>query len=104
MKATELMIGDWVSISPYGIIDKVGCLLTESAITSNGGYPCGQNEYKDIEPILLTPDILKKNGFELVEIGDNVPSTPKVNVNRYEKWECKTAFQTFFFQNVQRMN
>lgn len=94
MKATELMVGDWVRIAPYDIIDQVDCLLTEYAVTSHGDT-YGQYEYKDIEPILLTGEILKSNGFELVEIGDNGPSTPKANVNRYENWECKTAFQTF---------
>ena len=51
---------------------------------------------------MLTGDILKSNGFELVEIGDNGPSTPKANVNRYEKWECKTAFQTFYLSYDRR--
>ena len=49
MKATELMIGDWVRIAPYDIIDQVDCLLTEYAVTSHGDTCC-QYEYKDIEP------------------------------------------------------
>ena len=101
MKATELMVNDWVRIASYDIIDQVDCLLTEYAVTSHSDT-YGQYEYKDIEPILLTGEILKSNGFELVEIGDNGPSTPKANVNRYEKWECKTAFQTFYLSYDRR--
>ena len=29
MKTTDLMIGDWVLIAPYDIIDQVDCLLVE---------------------------------------------------------------------------
>lgn len=95
MKSNELMVGDWVRIAHYDIIDQVDCLLTEYAVTSHSDT-YGQYEYKDIEPILLTGEILKSNGFELVDVGDNGPSTPKANINRYEKWECKTKFQTFY--------
>ena len=90
MKATELMIGDWVN-SDFGIFQIKE--IFEDAARDNGG---NDYEFDCIHPILLTGDILKSNGFELVEIGDNGPSTPKSNVNRYEKWECKTAFQTFY--------
>lgn len=101
MNANELMIGDWVRIAPYDIIDQVDLLLTEYAVTSHGDT-CGQYEYKDLEPIMLTGDILKKNGFELVDVGDNGPATPKANINRYEKWECKTIFQTFYLSYDRR--
>lgn len=62
MKKQDLMIGDWVRITPYDIIDQVDCLLTEYAVTSHGDS-CGQYDYKDIEPIPLTPEILEKNVF-----------------------------------------
>ena len=102
MKSNELMVGDWVRIASYDIIDQVDCLLTEYAVTSHGDT-CGQYEYKDIEPILLTGEILKSNGFELVDVGDNGHSTPKANINRYEKWECKTMFQTFYLSYDRRV-
>ena len=90
MKSNELMIGDCVN-SDFGIFQINE--IFEDAVRDNGG---NDYEFDCISPILLTCDILKSNGFELVEIGDNGPSTPKANVNRYEKWECKTMFQTFY--------
>ena len=90
MKATELMIGDWVN-SDFGIF-QINEIFDDCVRDSRGN----DYEFDCIHPILLTGDILKSNGFELVEIGDNGPSTPKANVNRYEKLECKTAFQTFY--------
>ena len=89
MKA-ELMIGDWVN-SGFGIF-KIKEIF-EDAVRDSGD---NDYEFDCIYPISMTGDILKSNGFELVEIGDNGPSTPKANVNRYESWECKTAFQTFY--------
>ena len=90
MKATELMINDWVN-SDFGIFQIKE--IFDDAVRDNRG---NDYEFDCIYPISLTSDILKGNGFELVEIGDNGPSTPKANVNRYEHWECKTAFQTFY--------
>lgn len=90
MKATELMTGDWVRITPYDIIDKVECLLTKYAITSDGRYPCGQCEYEDIEPILLAPEILKKNGFELVS---HIERVTKAFIDLYDLWECEIISQ-----------
>ena len=91
MKATELMIGDWVRIAPYDIIDQVDCFLTEYAVTSHGDTCC-QYEYKDIEPILLTPEILKKNGFELVA---DIDMATKAFIDLYDVWGCKTMFKSF---------
>ena len=90
MKATELMISDWVN-SDFGIF-QIREIFDDCFRDDRGN----DYEFDCIHPILLTGEILKSNGFELVEIGDNGPSTPKANVNRYEKWECKTAFQTFY--------
>lgn len=67
VKATDLMVGDWVRITPYDIIDQVDCLLTEYAVTSHGDS-CGQYGYKDIEPIPLTSEILEKNGFRYSDL------------------------------------
>ena len=90
MKATELMIGDWVN-SDFGIF-KINEIF-DDAVRDNRG---NDYEFDCIHTILLTAEILKSNSFELVEIGDNGPSMPKANFNRYEKWECKTMFQTFY--------
>ena len=96
MKATELMIEDWVN-SDFGIFQIKE--IFDDAVRDRGG---NDYEFDCIHPISLTAEILKNNGFELVEIGDNGPSTPKANVNRYEKWECKTMFQTFYLSYDRR--
>ena len=90
MKSNELMIRDWVN-SDFGIL-QIKEIFDDCVRDDRGN----DYEFDCIHPILLTGEILKSNGFELVGIGDNGPSTPKANVNRYEKWECKTAFQTFY--------
>jgi hypothetical protein len=51
MKPDELMIGDWVKYGKYSM-----------KITELAEDMC----FDDIEPILLTPEILKKNGFGVV--------------------------------------
>lgn len=64
MKANELMIGDWVYIlhggkaTHYG---KVTALLPSGAIESeiDGSHALSSS----VEPIPITPEILKKNGF-----------------------------------------
>ena len=69
MKATDLMIGDWVynkhhkkniQITPYDF-------FTHGHLSSGNQYFIGEPELvsgRDLEPILLTPEILKKNGFK----------------------------------------
>lgn len=58
MKATDLMIGDWVSCDGkcYQIAELGGmvCLDAENELFAS---------IEDIEPIRLTPEILEKNGF-----------------------------------------
>ena len=39
-----------------------------------------------MDRVLITPDLMRSQGWEIKEIGDNGPSTPKINRNRYEKW------------------
>ena len=95
MKATDLMIGDWVKYkSQHENVSEIysaGIYVRGLMGDENKGYP-----FEHLEPIMLTSEILGKNGFELVAVGDNGPATPKENINRYEKWVCKTMFQTFY--------
>ena len=35
---------------------------------------------------LITVELLRKNGWDIKEVGDNGPATPKEYRNRYEKW------------------
>lgn len=95
MNATDLMIGDWVKYeSQHKMVSEIynaGIYVRGLMGNENKGY-----QFEHLEPIMLTSEILGKNGFELVAVGDNGPATPKANINRYEKWECKTMFQTFY--------
>lgn len=56
MKADELMVGDWISYR--GIVNKVA-----------PADFCQKAWIDEIEPILLTAEILEKNGFENKEGG-----------------------------------
>ena len=66
MKANELMIGDWV------ISNKRGKNEIVKVVSIEGGTNCcwldadcfsGLVACEDLSPILLTPEILEKNGF-----------------------------------------
>lgn len=94
MKATDLMVLDWVKFGADKLriaeIYDAGVYTMDVMATSNRGYPL-----EDLEPIPLTSEILEQNGFVLVAVGDNGVATPKKNRNRYEKWECRTMWQRF---------
>ena len=71
MKCKDFMIGDWVS-------DKYGYLL-QITFVSNGYIGFNDDEenscqlddkYNQPEPVLLTPEILEKNGFSFVKSSD----------------------------------
>ena len=34
----------------------------------------------------IDPSLMREAGWEIAEVGDNGPATPKENVNRYERW------------------
>ena len=81
MKATELMIGDWVN-SDFGIFQINE--IFEDAVRDNGG---NDYEFDCISPILLTGEILKNNGFKHLDI-----SSPKDTINRFV-WRYSTDSQ-----------
>lgn len=89
MKATDLMIGDWVN-SHFGIFQIKD--IFEDCVRDNRG---NDYEFDCIYPIVLTRDFLKINGFYLVDVFDIGHATPKANINRYERWECKTIPKNF---------
>lgn len=35
---------------------------------------------------LITPQLMREHGWDIKEVGDNGPATPKEHRNRYEKW------------------
>lgn len=80
MKATDLMIGDWVRLSSYyGRVD--GIIRLREVYTAEEKWMVivhfGGNWYEQVnvailEPIPITPEILEKNGFTKYDVGHNV--------------------------------
>ena len=88
MKATELMIGDWVN-SDFDIF-QIKEIFDDAVRDSRGN----DYEFDCIHPILLTGEILKSNGFELVSDSDRA----KALVEIYDLWECNTISQTIYMR------
>ena len=84
MKATELMIGDWVN-SDFDIF-QIKEIFDDAVRDSRGN----DYEFDCIHPILLTGEILKDNGFELVSDSERVT---KAFIDLYDLWECEIAQQ-----------
>lgn len=64
MKATELMIGDWIKIGHLDY-NKVQEIARDNNMQWYISFACSATLFRayEFEPILLTPEILKKNGF-----------------------------------------
>lgn len=96
MRAEELMIGNWVEYYSERLGRKNTSRIDEIRI--DGTILLAEEDglyfyLNEIKPIPLTGEILKKNGIECVEVGDNGPCTPPKNRNRYEKWFIHTTFR-----------
>ena len=68
MKNTDLMIGDWVHWQdhPTDAYQWANFQVTEMGADSIKTDFCGDEFfYDELEPIELTPDILKRSGLEL---------------------------------------
>ena len=64
MKATDLMIGDWVVVhARVDKIAKIEAIDLQGVKTSIGGPWM----FDEIEPIPLTPEILEKNGWKTTD-------------------------------------
>lgn len=71
MKATDLMIGDWVCLKDDTKSElplKVDGVLTDDISLEGEGFLGGVDGL--IRPIPLTPEILEKNGFVFVKSSD----------------------------------
>lgn len=62
MKATDLMLGDWVIWG--GKPHQIDRIARFTAVVYSGEDERRAEFYEDLEPIPLTPEILEKNGFE----------------------------------------
>lgn len=94
MKATELMIGDWVRQKHSGLLLQVSEIVPPYIRAKGEG---GQFEEDTIDPIPLTPEILVGNGFVLVdekdkfyrwEYGDE--AWVNADFKAKEPWACVT--------------
>lgn len=78
MKASELMIGDWVMSTHPAVPRPIK--VTEIG-GGNVGYKYGVIQLWFIEPIPLTPEILEKNGFSVKEEGETHTIYVRVDEN-----------------------
>ena len=83
MKLTDLIIGDWVRYSPksislnnnYGGSYRVEGISQDTITLGAKNYRFVASD-KEIDPILLTPEILEKNGWNLDTVLQCYTSTP----------------------------
>ena len=95
MKTSEFQFNDWVK---YGCGDPQFCAhqikgLKENIIFFDDYTATSWFSAENAYPIPLTEEILKKNGFALIEVGDDGVLTPSNYRNRFEKWEKKTKWR-----------
>ena len=66
MKATELMIGDWVRVKGHLDYDKVQEIARDESMQWYISFACSATLFRayEFEPVLLTPEILEKNGWK----------------------------------------
>lgn len=114
LKISDLSVGDWVGmdlaelnmpsddlatayieklrkpIRIKGISEDLEMVLADIEEIDGRGSIMLKCEY--LKPIPITAEILEKNGWKCVEVGDNGPSTPKQYYNRYEKWRLEATW------------
>lgn len=78
MKATDLMIGDWVRIKGHLDYDKVREIARDENMQWYISFICSATLFRayEFEPIPLTPKILEKNGWNLDPVLQCYTSTP----------------------------
>ena len=92
MKRENLMIGDWVDLPELAYNVRVECLGNFDMFWEHEGA-ISKTPYENVEPIWLHPDVLRDNGFVLLEVGDHGAATPPQFRNRFEKWLLKTKWR-----------
>ena len=78
MKATDLMIGDWVKIKGHLDYDKVREIAKDENMQWYISFACSATLFRayEFEPIPLAPEILEKNGWNLDSVLQYYTSTP----------------------------
>lgn len=69
MKANELMIGDYVSVKPSGMLIKIAAVHPKKVAYHTVVHKLSWVRESLLEPILLTPEILEKNGWAKTKYG-----------------------------------
>lgn len=105
VRVSDLAVGDWVKVDIHPTPRRIASVNIEWS--DDGGYVILQGVVRKfkisvIEPIPITPEILKNNGFRCIAVGDNGPSTPRQNYMRYEKWRVETTwgYRDLFFDRM----
>lgn len=122
LKISDLSVGDWVNVMTEKLTSLVLCEEVEitrgyihtqiKGIREDGYIAVGTADgcytlvdIGCISPILITAEMLKKNGWECVEVGDKGPATPKQNYNRFERWRLETKWgkRDLFFDRATKV-
>lgn len=90
MKIEELSVGDWVELKTTGDKYQIEEILKGGIVRLVDNRHLQSIE--NLNPIILTQEIMKANNFECIEVGDKGPSTPKQNYMRYEHWRGETTW------------
>lgn len=100
IRIEELCIGDWVKLKTTEEEYRIEEILRGSVVRLEGNRHL--QSVDNIEPITLSTDIMRANGFECVAVGDSGPATPKQNYMRYEKWrgETRCGYRELFFDRI----
>ena len=93
MKQEELMIGDWVLYAELDYPVRITGLGEEADVFWHDEDNTTHEPYFKLSPIDLTDEILKANGFVLLEVGDHGAATPAQYRDRFEKWMLHTKWQ-----------
>lgn len=93
MKATELMIGDIVSVTPSGMPIRIAAIHRKKVAYHACNDSFSWVRIGLLQPIPLTPEILEKNGFvKYNEVSDTPPYDQDEEGNMYYSFKGEHKF------------
>lgn len=90
IRIEDFSVGDWVELKTTGDKYQIEEILKGGIVRLVDNRHLQSIE--NLNPIILTQEIMKANNFECIEVGDKGPSTPKQNYMRYEHWRGETTW------------
>lgn len=90
IRIEDFSVGDWVELKTTGDKYQIEEILKGGIVRLVDNRHLQSIE--NLNPIILTQEIMKANNFECIEVGDKGPSTPKQNYMRYEHWRGETMW------------